>query len=224
MPPAAFRRSAAEMPHGKRVEVRRCAPGDAAGTLWVALRTAEAPVSIVDLHLRCRILPATIQYRIRLWVQTGLVVEVPGDPKRYVMSSDAPATRPKVGNKGTVKPARTINDRIWAAMRVCKYFDVPTLMLAAQAPKRSVTGFLVSLCRSGHVRMTKRGNSMTGEWSSYQLVRNSGPRAPKRSSATFDGERRAAVIDPNSGEAFDISPGAVSLLAVHPSRGVNHVR
>ena len=136
---------------------------------------------------------------------------------------------------------RTARERIWATMRVLKKFDVPMLMMTAEANRRSCEDFINLLARAGYVRTLShpvarraappaaeagqgRGLSAASranlyvarDWSTYQLVRSTGPRCPTITNPP-EGERE--LIDPNTGASVPIGPGLRSR-----AREVNHVQ
>ena len=196
--------------------------------LWQALRAAGAPATIPELHVMSRARPQAICLRLGRWVRAGLVHDLGGRPKRFVMSDPAaqPSLPPRVGASGAVLPARTARDRMWTAMRVLRSFDLPQLMMAAQVTRRSAEDFINCLLRAGMLRRAYRGNSRRGDWSLYQLAGRRGPKTPIVSHGRRDGRRFRHVIDPNDGEIFDITPGRRAHPAATSSLSseVNHAR
>lgn len=230
---------------GGRYRLRVDPQRPVSGPLWSALRAEAEPRSIAELHLRSRAHPNAIQLRLRRWVRAGFVVQFEGRPKRFAMSSSAPdvSKPPLVAAAGTVRPARTARDRLWAAMRVLKTFDVPLLMMTAEASRRSCEDFVDLLRRAGYVRHLAHGTSgrepcaapaaakrpgpgqaaasranlaVARDWSTYQLVRSTGPRCPTITNSRGEPRR---LIDRNTGAEVEL---ARSLRA--SAQGVNHVR
>lgn len=188
--------------------------GSVEAPLWRRLSASAAPASVRDLHLLTSAHPNAIQHRLDRWVRAGFVTRIEGTPKRYAMTDAAPRTYtpPRVAIDGRVADRpRTNRDRLWSAMRVLRTFDLPTLEIAAGATRRSAEDFVNCLQRSGHVRLTRRGYPAAGTWSTYALVRNSGPRAPSIVHRATAAGRLREVIDRNTGVRFDISPAAVTL-------------
>lgn len=70
--------------------------------------------------------------------------------------------------------------RLWKALRVQKTCDAPLLAAAAAAPETSAREYLGLLVRSGYVEIIARGNSKAGRINRYRIVRDTGPRAPRR--------------------------------------------
>lgn len=183
--------------------------------LWRALGQAGEPRSVAELHLAIAAHPNAIQHRLSRWVSAGFVTRHEGRPKRYAMNdtTERTATPPRVDLAGRAAPRqRTAREKLWSAMRVLPSFDVPTLVMTSGATRRSAEDLVNCLHRAGYLRQTARGNSTTGAWSTYRLVRNTGPKAPKVSHhVAVDGRRRREVVDGNTGGRTDISPAAISL-------------
>lgn len=176
--------------------------------LWRTLGAAACPASIAELHLATRAHPNAIQHRLDRWVRAGLVTRLEGTPKRYAMNDDTPRTPqpPRVAIDGRATARQSSQrERLWRAMRVLPGFDVPGLMLVANASRRSVETLINALHRAGYLRQLSRGNSVKATWSTYRLVRNTGPAAPSVNMA------RGVLTDGNTGNVTDISSAAVSL-------------
>lgn len=189
--------------------------GPVEAPLWRNLTGADAPVSVADLHRATSAHPNSIEHRLTRWVRAGLITRIEGTPLRYVMNDNAPRSPlpPRVSIDGTVRPrpVATTRERLWRSMRVLRSFDLPALMMAAEAGRRSAEDLINCLCRAGYLRMTSRGQSMRGTWSTYRLVRNTGPRAPSVTKRIVEGRRLRELVDRNTGQRTDISPAAVSL-------------
>jgi hypothetical protein len=182
--------------------------------LWRWLAQAPAPASVFELHAATDAHPNAIQHRLDRWVRAGFVTRLEGRPKRYAMNDDAPRTPepPRVAIDGRVSPrTRTVRDRLWSVMRVLRDFDLPTLIIAADSSRRSAEDLVNCLLRAGYLRRLSCGNRMKGTWSTYRLLRNTGPRTPSVSHGLVDGRRRREVVDHNTGRRIDIAPGAVRL-------------
>lgn len=195
--------------------VRIAAAGPVEGPLWRALAQAGAPRSVAELHLAIAAHPNAIQHRLSRWVSAGFVTRHEGRPKRYAMNdtTDRTATPPRVDIAGRAAPReRTAREKLWSAMRVLPSFDVPTLVMTSGATRRSAEELVNVLHRAGYLRQIARGNSRTGVWSTYRLIRNTGPKAPKVSHhVALDVHRRRELVDGNNGARTDISPASISL-------------
>ncbi|MET3436345.1 hypothetical protein [Sphingomonas sp. 1185] len=177
--------------------------------LWAALRSATAPQSIADLLASCPGTYDTVHTALKRWQDRGAVVRHTGKPLRFRLVDGADSLPPD-GRSETAKTnmrERSARQRIWAAMRVLKTFDAPTLRMTANATERAVATYLNQLQRARYVQMTERGFRQTGRVSVYRLARNTGPKCPTISRT--DG--KTFLIDNNNGRRVDTSPGAVSL-------------
>ncbi len=177
--------------------------------LWTALRSAPKPQSIADLMARCPGSYDTVHTALKRWQDRGAVVCTGGNPLRFHLknrSDDTPPDGRSDMAKNNIRE-RSARQRIWAAMRVLKTFDKPTLQMTADAPPRAVATFLDQLQRAKYVQMVERGLRQTGRASVYRLVRNSGPKCP----TTNRPAGALYLLDNNTGRRIDISPGAVSL-------------
>lgn len=182
--------------------------------LWRRLSTATTPASVRELHLDTDAHPNAIQHRLDRWVRAGFVTRIDGTPKRYSMNDDAPrsAIPPRVDIQGKVLPrAPSARERLWRTIRVLRTFDVPTLVIAAGATRRSAEDLINCLHRAGYLRQLVRGNSQSGTWSTYRLGRNTGPRSPSIQHRKIDGRIQRFLVDGNTGERVDISPAATTL-------------
>lgn len=182
--------------------------------LWRRLTEAGEPASIRELHLATHAHPNAIQHRLDRWVRAGLVTRLEGKPKRYAMNDDTPRTPepPKVAIDGKTTPrAPTARDRLWRTMRVLPSFDLPTLQIVATTSRRSAEDMINCLQRAGYLRQLSRGNGTKGTWSTYRLIRNTGPRTPSIQHRAAGDRRVRELVDINTGRRTDISPAAVSL-------------
>lgn len=184
-------------------------------TLWRALCASPAPVTVMDLRARTGGDRTVILRQLNRWVAKGLVTRFESEPDRFAMTDTADRTPqpPQVNASGIAHPRlRTAREKLWSAMRVLREFDLPTLTMTSGASRRSAEELINVLHRAGHLRQLVRGNPTTGVWSTYRLVRNSGPRAPLvRHRLAADGRRQRELVDGNTGHRFDISPHATSL-------------
>lgn len=70
--------------------------------------------------------------------------------------------------------------RLWKALRVQKVCDAPLLAAAAAAPETSAREYLGLLVRAGYVEIIARGNARAGQINRYRIIKDTGPRAPRR--------------------------------------------
>lgn len=187
-------------------------PRSVTAPLWKALRSAEQPLSVSELHCVTQAHPNAIQLRLKRWERAGLVSVVSTSPRKFVMKATE-SQPPTMKANGTLVRRPNGRQRMWTAMRVLKRFDLPTLMMTAEVARRGAETYINQLARAGYLRMLARGNSMQGTWSIYLLARRSGPRAPAVHHAPPADGRPSTItlIDRNDGSRHDISPGTVSL-------------
>jgi hypothetical protein len=197
-------------------------PGDAGprqarsarDTLWAALCASPAPVTVIDLRARTGGDRTVILRQLTRWVAAGRVTRIAGQPVRFAIADAAEraAQPPQVNATGAARPRlRTAREKLWSAMRVLREFDLPTLTMTSGASRRSAEELINVLHRAGHLRQLVRGNPTTGVWSTYRLVRNSGPKAPIVRHRLAANGRLRELVDGNTGRCFDISPRATSL-------------
>lgn len=189
--------------------------GGLSADAWAALRRLGRPATLDEIAALSGAADRPLYCRLRRWRRRGLVVKHEFQPRRFVLSPDAPdvAEPPIVTAAAEVKPrAATARERIWAAMRVLKRFDLPQLMMTAEAKRRSCDDFVNFLSRAGYVRclnhpVTRRGGgnlAFARTWSTYQLIRNTGPKAPIVTN-TRGCERR--LVDLNTGASVPLGDG-----------------
>jgi hypothetical protein len=70
--------------------------------------------------------------------------------------------------------------RLWKALRVQKTCDANILGLSASASPETARQYLGLLVRAGYVEIVERGNGQVGKVNRYRLVKDTGPRAPRR--------------------------------------------
>lgn len=97
------------------------------------------------------------------------------------------AVQPK-RKRNRVNSART---RAWTSMRVMRRFSMPELMATASIGKINVRKYVGALRRFGYVRLACASRFEPGSFHVFQLIRNTGPKAPILRS---NGE----VFDPNT--------------------------
>lgn len=193
-----------------------------AAPLWAAMRGADRPLSIAELHVVARATPGSIYTRLERWRRAGFVRRHEGRPVRFAMTDTAsaaakPPTVNRAGVPGSAAPSQ--RERLWRAIRILRNFDLPRLMMSSEATRRSAEDFVNVLCRAGYLRIATRGNSMRGIWSIYQLARPAGPLCPSVRQRPGPHGLVRELFDPNDGSSHDVSPGRVSLCAVRRGEG-----
>lgn len=189
---------------------RAAAPTD--GTLsqvtWAALRRLARPATTAEILAATGEADRPVYCRLRRWLRQGFVVRDKGEPKKFSLTAEAPdiAAPPKVGEALRIHRRPTARQRLWAAMRVLKRFDVPMLMMTAEVSRRACDDFLQLLARAGYVRLLGHRNvGSKRTWSTYQLVRGTGPKCPSITNPE-SGERM--LIDRNTGQSVALAGSA----------------
>lgn len=175
---------------------------DVAVPVWRALRAASEPCSVRDLQRATGSRPDSVRLRLHYWLKAGLVSRVAEKPARYRLVS-AEQGPPAMSRNAILRRGPSQRQRMWIAMRVLKRFDLPTLMIAAEATRRAAATYINSLLRGGYLRSALRGNATLGTWSIYVLMKRSGPVAPIVSHSAQAG---VFVVDRNDGSRINISP------------------
>jgi hypothetical protein len=79
---------------------------------------------------------------------------------------------------------------VWLAMRQLIRFDVATMVMTTEAPKRRVSEFIYKLARAGYLRKQRvaTGAGVQGCKFIWHLARDTGPKAPitKRNGDVYD--------------------------------------
>lgn len=71
-------------------------------------------------------------------------------------------------------------DRAWQSMRILRTFTQADLVATAEISRQNAKKYVSGLVRSGYLMITKQNESgKTGSFTSYRLVRNTGPKAPR---------------------------------------------
>ena len=168
--------------------------------LWKILREARKPLSQADLFCAADIEPELYFSLVDNWSRRNLLL-TQVNPLRFIMTDAARAHAvPPPGTPSKTKssvPKRSGRQRLWAAMRVLKEFDLRTLCLAADAGEKGAIEFLNCLVRTGYL-VTVRAER--GEPILYRLARNTGPKHPIIRRRWRDGVSVVEADDRNDGE------------------------
>lgn len=146
--------------------------------LWRVLRLAAQAHSLGELFDAAEIEPALFFSLIENWTAQGALL-TQHQPLRFMMTEAArsrvhPPRALEARTKCTV-PKFSGRQRLWAAMRVLKEFDLPTLCMAAEVGEKGAREFLGGLLRFRY--LTIRKSNPDGP-PVYKLARNTGPRHP----------------------------------------------
>ena len=187
-------------------------PGDLARDVWQALRRLDRPATLAELCAATGAGDRPLYCRIFRWIGSGHIVRVEPEPERFVLTdAGREAEEPPAFHRHKPRKMTTQRERIWRAMRVLKRFDVPLLMITAEVGRGVCENFIGSLKRAGYVRVTahrmvrhKAGPSgFARSFSTYQLVRSTGPKPPVISCPASGGK---FLFDRNTGERVDLRP------------------
>lgn len=191
-----------------KAQTRRRPKSPVSAPLWSALRSASKPQSIQELRKTCPGTYKSILNALTGWKERGIVTRSVERPYRFRLTerSQAPAGKP-TGVQREKRRAIETQQRLWAAMRVLKTFDTPTLELATNTSRPTVLRYLNQLQRADYVRMVERASRLTGRTGVYRLVKNTGPKCPVASTQ----KGRVYLVDENKGRRVEISSDAVSL-------------
>ena len=159
-----------------------CPPGEAPASprqrLWRVLRWCHQPRSLGELFTAAEIEPELFFSLIDNWSARGLIL-TQVNPMRFLMTE---AARSRVNpppaipsNPKSSVPKHSGRQRLWAAMRVLKEFDLPTVCMAAETGEKGALEFLNALTNTGFLRVLRCDHVGT---TIYRLVRNTGPKHP----------------------------------------------
>lgn len=186
---------------------------DPAEALWSELRIARGAIDVVELTIRA-IEHCEDAFAIRGdafrrfdqllddWVARRLVT-VTGHPARYDLVREYQHLRsppPPPAPRALPFPKRTQQQRLWTAMKVLRTFDLPTLLMAADANRRAALDMVRTLERAGWLR------AIAGGWTTA-AARKWGPVVP-----SIRRERSAA------GVVMRVTDRASGLVIEIPSR------
>ncbi len=99
---------------------------------------------------------------------------------------------------GMVKPykAGAPKQKMWQAMRIMRCFTPSDIAQTSEVTLNYAKVFINALCRAGYI---KRQQGETGAFARHQLLKNTGPHAPRH----WTLERK--VFDVNRGDIYDLA-------------------
>ncbi|WP_273456370.1 hypothetical protein [Nevskia ramosa] len=79
------------------------------------------------------------------------------------------------------KPPSKPNDRsrMWSSMRIMRVFTAQDIAATAESEERSARAFINALLQASYVRVEQETTFEVGSYTSYRLIRNTGPLAPR---------------------------------------------
>jgi hypothetical protein len=176
--------------------------------LWTVLRHAGEPLSIADLVRRSALDPVIATRWLRKWRQAGLLVPVGRQAllklNGFAMRlAEPPADLPSKPLSQRFQPSSP-RQRIWTAIRVLKVFELPALMMAAEATIKMALNYLGDLVRAGYLeRIDVRG----APHRKYRIVLDTGPHHPSVSRVVIEGRPYTRVIDNNNSAQVHLALG-----------------
>ena len=178
--------------------------------LWQALQSVNEPVTTAELSEACA--DASWDSRhvaLSRWVERGAVIRHDGRPYRYLLHPDYRGRPNPDGRPPAVRERMretTQQQRIWAAVRVLRTFDVPTLCMAAASARHATHQYVNTLRRAGYVDVVKPFDRFLARPATFRLARNTGPKCP----TTHKVARETSAIqvrDNNTGRIVLLPPG-----------------
>lgn len=178
--------------------------------MWDLLRIETNGVLI-------RTVPRTIQSvsydKAKAWLKAlvlaGYVEQVIDTPMnavctthRYKLIKDCGQQPPQIDGKGSIKPTAA-NDLIWRTLRILKNCNAHQIVASGSTPDTelkisNVRQYLRALYQAGYLKTmsTRHPRALA----SYQLIKNTGPKAPKimRGKKIYDGNLGIIVYDPET--------------------------
>ena len=120
--------------------------------LWNHLRRDRRPRSLGEIYAAVAIEPEHMFSLLDDWSGRGLLL-TQVNPVRFLMTEAARAQGlpPRANNN---VPKFSGRQRLWAAMRVLKTFDLQTICMASETSHKGAVEFLRALGRTGYVTPT----------------------------------------------------------------------
>lgn len=100
-------------------------------------------------------------------------------------------TQPLASRPMQRKSARS---RMWQSMRIELVFTAQGIAASATSEVRSTRNYITALVEAGYVRVERVTTYEVGDYTSYALVKNTGPHAPR----LRKGDK--VVFDPNTNQ------------------------
>jgi len=92
--------------------------------------------------------------------------------------------------------AGAAKQKMWQSMRIMRFFTISDIAQTAEVSVEYATVFVNALRRAGYL---KRQVGSTGCYASHQLLKNTGPHAPRYWS------QKRQVFDVNRGDIYDLA-------------------
>ncbi len=182
---------------------------DPATAAWIMLRFAPKPLPLAELVMPLGQTPAqpgalqTVSHALAYWQGEGLIE--PTDDRTFLMAEHAKALRdppPAPAKARAPKPYlwTSQRQRIWAAARVLKTFDVVQICMVTEVRRATALAYLGQLTRGGYLKRLNTDADAEPRWT---IIRNTGPKSPaiRGRGATL------ALVDANSEGRFFLNCG-----------------
>ena len=168
--------------------------------LWRVLRHCHTPRDIGELFVAADIEPELFHSLIGLWSTRGLITQPA--PMRFLMTDDArkrkrPPPATTNGRKLSV-PKFSGRQRMWSAIRVLKFFDMPQLVMTAGVTTRSAGDYVRQLTATGYLDPVP-----TAMRTKFRLARNTGPKHPITRARVEDRTSIIQADDRNDGKLYE---------------------
>ena len=186
--------------------------------LWNHLRRDRRPRSLGEIYAAVAIEPEHMFSLLDDWSGRGLLL-TQVNPVRFLMTEAARAQGlpPRANNN---VPKFSGRQRLWAAMRVLKTFDLQTICMASETSHKGAVEFLRALGRTGYVT-ADAAPVLCMVW---RFVRYTGPKHPIVRYRKDGSRSIVEVEDRNDGRRYrDVidlaAPGSSDGLGKAPSEG-----
>lgn len=115
--------------------------------------------------------------------------QAPREEFKKVRADRAP--QPRV-SKPPAKP--NTRSKMWQSMRVLRKFTAPEISAASESELRPARSYINALIEAGYVHITRVSSGEVGDFTSYQIARDTGPHAPRLRAGN------EAIFDPNTNQ------------------------
>lgn len=91
-----------------------------------------------------------------------------------------PGRKPKPQPRVSKAPSKP-NDRsrMWASMRIMRVFTAQDIAGTAEASEPASRAYIHALMQAGYIRVERPTTFEVGDYTSYRLIQNTGPLAPR---------------------------------------------
>lgn len=157
--------------------------------IWLFIRaaknfTADEVVKEVGVEAM------TVRNYLKALLNGGYVTEVKAAknaPASYKLKNDIGRHRPELLPDGTAKP-QSVQQRLWAAMKVLKVFEFQDLALSARVPAATAKEYCLALKKADYLRVREKATAKQPELYGFNHLKDTGFYAPqiKRPVTVYD--------------------------------------